>query len=81
MVFKTIVVTQKAPGKPILAVVNALQEVDLKLVAQALKAKKVSLPTQDEAEKLAGLQAGGISPPRPDKQTLPRPARRKRAGI
>ncbi|MDX9865862.1 MAG: YbaK/EbsC family protein [Anaerolineaceae bacterium] len=62
MVFKTIVVTQKAPGKPILAVVNARQEVDLKLVAQALKAKKVSLPTQDEAEALTGLQAGGISP-------------------
>jgi len=62
MVFKTIVVTQKKPGKPVLAVVNALQEVDLKLVARALKAKKVSLPTQDEAEKLTGLQAGGISP-------------------
>jgi Cys-tRNA(Pro)/Cys-tRNA(Cys) deacylase len=62
MVFKTIVVTQKKPGKAVLAVVNALQEVDLKLVAQALKAKKVSLPTQDEAEALTGLQAGGISP-------------------
>ena len=74
MVFKTIVVTQKKPGKPALTVVNALQEVDLKLVAQVLKVKKVSLPTQAEAEKLTGLQAGGISPLALTNKTLPRPA-------
>jgi Cys-tRNA(Pro)/Cys-tRNA(Cys) deacylase len=62
MVFKTIVITQKSPGKPVLALVPGPMEVDLKLVAEALKAKKVFLPTQAEAEALTGLQAGGISP-------------------
>jgi Cys-tRNA(Pro)/Cys-tRNA(Cys) deacylase len=61
VVFKTIVVVRK-PGKPILAVVPGSSEADLKLVAKALNEKKVSLPTQVEAEKLTGLQAGGISP-------------------
>ena len=35
---------------------------DLKLLAAALGEKKVSLPTEHEAEALTGLQAGGISP-------------------
>lgn len=61
VVFKTIVVTRK-PGKPILAVVPGSHEADLKAVAKALGEKKVSLPTQAEAEKLTKLQAGGISP-------------------
>ncbi len=60
-VFKTIVVT-RGRGKPILAVVSAVQEVDLKAVARAVGEKKVFLPTQKEAERLTGLQAGGISP-------------------
>lgn len=62
MVFKTIVVTRIVKGKPILAVVPAPSEVDLKLVAKALNEKKVALPTQRETEQLTGLQAGGISP-------------------
>ncbi len=61
VVFKTIVVVRKS-GKPILAVVPATSEADLKAIAKVLKEKKVSLPTQAEAEKLTGLQAGGISP-------------------
>lgn len=61
-VFKTIVVTRPHPGKAILALVPGSREVDLKAVAQALGEKKVRLPTQVEAEKLTGLQAGGISP-------------------
>ena len=60
-VFKTIVVVRER-GKPILAVVSALQEVDLKAVAQAVGEKKVHLPPQKEAERLTGLLAGGISP-------------------
>jgi Cys-tRNA(Pro)/Cys-tRNA(Cys) deacylase len=36
--------------------------VDLKLLAAFLGEKKVSLPTEREAEQLTGLQAGGISP-------------------
>lgn len=61
-VFKTIVVTRVERGKPILAIVPGAQEVDLKAVARAVGEKKVQLPTQREAERLTGLQAGGISP-------------------
>lgn len=60
-VFKTIVV-KREKGKPILAVVPGPNEVDLKLLAAAVGEKKVHLPTQNEAEQLTGLQAGGISP-------------------
>ena len=61
-VFKTIVVTRDKPKKPLLVVVPGTTSVDLKLVAVALGEKKVYLPTEREAEKLTGLQAGGISP-------------------
>ena len=61
IVFKTIVVTRK-PKKLILAVIPGHREADLKALAKFLGEKKVSLPTQNEAQKLTGLQAGGISP-------------------
>ena len=62
LVFKTIVITRIGPGKPILALVPAAKTVDLKRMARACGEKKVSLPTQKEAEKITGLRAGGISP-------------------
>ena len=61
-VYKTIVVIREGRGKPILAVVPGTTEVDLKLLAKALDEKKLHLPTEQEAERLTGLQAGGISP-------------------
>jgi Cys-tRNA(Pro)/Cys-tRNA(Cys) deacylase len=61
-VFKTIVVKLEGKGKPILAVVPGSTEVDLKLLAKALNVKKLHLPTEQEAERITGLQAGGISP-------------------
>lgn len=61
IIYKTIVVTRKS-GKPILVVIPGPREVDLKVLAKMLGEKKVSLPTQREAENLTGLQAGGISP-------------------
>lgn len=61
LVFKTIVIKRER-GKPILAVIPGPHQVDLKLLATALGEKKVSLPTEREAEQLTGLQAGGISP-------------------
>jgi len=61
LVFKTIVVTRDKPGKPILALVPAETEVDLKALAQAVAEKKLHLPTERQAEQLTGLQAGGIS--------------------
>jgi Cys-tRNA(Pro)/Cys-tRNA(Cys) deacylase len=60
-VFKTIV-TMRDRGKPVLAVVAGTRVVDLKLLASFLGEKKMSLPTEREAERLTGLQAGGISP-------------------
>ena len=62
IVFKTIVVTRVKPGKPILAVIPGPGQVDLKLLAAAIGEKKVSLPSEREAEALTGLLAGGISP-------------------
>jgi Cys-tRNA(Pro)/Cys-tRNA(Cys) deacylase len=62
IVYKTIVVTRPKPGKPILAVIPGPEQVNLKALATALGEKKVSLPTEREAEALTGLQAGGISP-------------------
>ncbi len=62
LVYKTIVVTRPGKGKPVLAVVPGPHEVDLKAVARVVGEKKVHLPTEKEAEKLTGLQAGGISP-------------------
>ncbi|RLD04914.1 MAG: hypothetical protein DRI32_04885 [Chloroflexi bacterium] len=61
IVYKTIVVKRKK-GKPILAILSAVSEVDLKKVAKVFEEKKIFLTTQDEAEKLTKLQAGGISP-------------------
>jgi len=61
LVYKTIVVTRQK-GKSILAVIPGPNRVDLKLLASALGEKKVNLPSEQEAEKLTGLQAGGISP-------------------
>ena len=62
IVFKSIVIGRKGPGKPILAVVPGNQEVDLKKLAKAVGEKKVSPATQKEAEHLTKLQTGGISP-------------------
>jgi Cys-tRNA(Pro)/Cys-tRNA(Cys) deacylase len=61
-VFKTIVITLEKPKKSLLVVVPGPSNVDLKLLASALNEKKVHLPTEIEAERLTGLQAGGISP-------------------
>lgn len=62
VVYKTIVVTRLERGKNILALVPGDREVDLKALAAALKEKKLHIPTEKEAERITGLQAGGISP-------------------
>jgi Cys-tRNA(Pro)/Cys-tRNA(Cys) deacylase len=61
-VFKTIVALPGEGGKPILALVPAPNQVDLKLLGRALDRKRLQLATQAEAEKLTGLKVGGISP-------------------
>lgn len=62
MVYKTIVAVRPKGGKPILSLIPAEMELDLKALAKTLGEKKISLASHDEAEKLTGLQTGGISP-------------------
>ena len=59
-VYKTLVVL-RPKGKPMLIMVAADKELDLKKVAQAVGEKKVHMALQREAEELTGLQVGGIS--------------------
>lgn len=61
MVYKTIVIVREK-GKPLLCVVPGDRVVNLKAVAILIGEKKVSIPTQDDAEALTGLLTGGISP-------------------
>ena len=64
-VYKTLVVLREPPksGKPLLVMIAANREVDLKLLAQSLGTpkQKLRMATQREAESLTGLQVGGIS--------------------
>jgi len=62
LIYKSIVIVREKAGKPILAVVPGDHAVNLKLLAALIGEKKLKVPTQHEAEKLTGLQAGGISP-------------------
>jgi len=62
LVYKTIVVMRDGKGKPILAVIPGDHSVDLKTLARVVNEKKLLLPSEREAEKITGLQAGGISP-------------------
>lgn len=60
--FKTIVALRPEGGKPVLALVPAPAELDLKALGRALGGKKLQVATQAQTEKLTGLQVGGISP-------------------
>lgn len=61
-VFKSIILKREKNGKPIIAVIPGDREVNLKLAAEVVGEKKVLLTSQAEAERLTGLQTGGISP-------------------
>jgi len=61
-VYKTIVVLREDKGrKPLLVMAPGPREIDLKKLAAALGDKKLRVARHDEAEKLTGLQVGGIS--------------------
>ncbi len=61
-VFKTLVALPDAPGrKPLLAVIPGPNTLDLKRLAKAAGLKKTKMASHDDAEKLTGLQTGGIS--------------------
>jgi Cys-tRNA(Pro)/Cys-tRNA(Cys) deacylase len=61
-VYKTIVVLREDKNrKPLLVMVAADREIDLKKLAASLDEKKLKVAGHDEAEALTGLQVGGIS--------------------
>lgn len=61
--FKTLVVLPERPGsRPLLALVPGDSQLDLKKLAAAAGEKKVQMAPQREAERLTGLEKGGISP-------------------
>jgi Cys-tRNA(Pro)/Cys-tRNA(Cys) deacylase len=62
-VYKTLVVLRDAPqaGKPMMVMVPVALQLDLRLLAEALGEKRLRMATQKEAEKLTGMQVGGIS--------------------
>jgi len=62
MVFKTLVVMPPESGKkPLLVMVPANHQLDMKKLADVVGAKKLKMATHREAEQLTGLQVGGIS--------------------
>jgi Cys-tRNA(Pro)/Cys-tRNA(Cys) deacylase len=61
-VFKTLVVqADDLKRKPMLVIVPGPETVDLRTLAKGVNAKKVKMATHADAEKLTGLQTGGIS--------------------
>ncbi len=61
-VFKTLVVQTDEPRrKPLLVIVPGPDQLELRVLAKAVSAKKVKMATHAEAERLTGLQTGGIS--------------------
>ncbi len=61
-VFKTLVVLPDTPSpRPLLVALPGAKELDLKAFAAAIAEKKLRMATQAEAERLTGLQVGGIS--------------------
>jgi Cys-tRNA(Pro)/Cys-tRNA(Cys) deacylase len=61
--FKTLVVLPERPhARPILALLPGDAQLDLKKLAAAAGEKKMQMAPQREAERLTGLEKGGISP-------------------
>lgn len=61
--FKTLVVLpDRAGARPLLALIPGSSQLDLKKLAAASGEKKVQMAAHKEAERLTGLEKGGISP-------------------
>jgi Cys-tRNA(Pro)/Cys-tRNA(Cys) deacylase len=58
-VYKTLVLLRER-GRPLLVMVPGPSEVDLRVLARSLGEKSVRMAPQREAERLTGLQVGGI---------------------
>ncbi|GAB4468141.1 MAG: Cys-tRNA(Pro) deacylase [Anaerolineae bacterium] len=61
-VYKTLVVQAEDTGfKPMLVMIAADRQLNLKKLASAVGAKKVRMARHEDAERLTGLKTGGIS--------------------
>ncbi len=61
-VYKTLVAQAEDPGfKPMLVMIAADRQLNLKKLAGVIGAKKVRMARHDDAERLTGLKTGGIS--------------------
>jgi Cys-tRNA(Pro)/Cys-tRNA(Cys) deacylase len=62
-VFKTLVILEDGNprSKPLLVMLPVTREADLKALASQLGAKRLRMASQKEAERLTGMQVGGIS--------------------
>ncbi len=63
-VYKTLVVLREDDrvAKPLAVMIRAEAEVDLRLLASGIGAKKVRMASQREAERLTSMRVGAISP-------------------
>ncbi len=61
LVYKTLVVEPEGSSKPVLVMIAANRQLDLKRLAAAAGAKKVRMAAHKDAEAMTGLKVGGIS--------------------
>lgn len=64
-VFKTLVLAappDRSSTKPLLAIIPASRQLNLKKLAKAVGVKKLKMASHQQAEAMTGLQVGGISP-------------------
>ena len=61
-VFKTLVAQGQGSKRPVLALLPSNTTLNLKRLARMMHAKKVALLPHAQAERVTGLQVGGISP-------------------
>lgn len=61
LVYKTLVVEPEGGGKPLLVMIAANRQLDLKRLAAVAGVKKVRMASHKDAEAMTGLKVGGIS--------------------
>ncbi len=60
-VYKTLIVQSVATDKPVIVMIASDRQLDLKRIAAAAGEKKMRMAKHQDAEKMTGLQVGGIS--------------------
>lgn len=62
MVFKTLIAHPAGSKDPVIVMVPADRQLNLKALARSASEKKMKMASHSDAEKWTGLQVGGISP-------------------